>query len=441
MKLAALTLLAAELGLRSGGRKAITPAIHRCSAAFQRGFLRGLFDADGSVQGDQRKGVSVRLAQSDETLLVEVQRMLLRFGVVSRIYRNRRDAGTRRLPDGRGGSREYFVKAQHELVVARDNLGEFEREVGFHDSGKAGRLATALAGYRRALNRERFTATVRAIEPAGEADVFDVSVPGVNAFDANGLHAHNCGEQPLPPYGSCLLGSVNLTGFVREPFSENARFDWEGFRETVAVFTRMLDNVVEINGLPLEEQRREITAKRRHGMGFLGLGSTLALLGIRYGSERSLEFTAEVSRELALTGWKTALELAEEKGPAPILEEEFEVTAAMLAARPEMARDGIRAGDRVKGKVLHARYSRYMQRIAEREPELVERLAEVGPASRITRPSLPPAPSRSRSRTTRATASSRASRTTTLATSFGAGARPRRRSTCGRSSSSPTVSS
>ena len=187
-----------------------------------------------------------------------------------------------------------------------------------------------------------------------------------------------CGEQPLPPYGSCLLGSVNLTGFVLEPFTENARFDWEGFRETVAVFTRMLDNVVEINGLPLEEQRREITAKRRHGMGFLGLGSTLALLGIRYGSERSLEFTSKVSRELALTGWRTALELAEEKGPAPILEEEFEVTPAMLAARPEMARDGIRAGDRLKGKVLHARYSRYMQRIAERDPELVERLAEIG---------------------------------------------------------------
>ena len=187
-----------------------------------------------------------------------------------------------------------------------------------------------------------------------------------------------CGEQPLPPYGSCLLGSVNLTGFVQEPFTANARFDWEGFRETVAVFTRMLDNVVEINGLPLEEQRREITSKRRHGMGFLGLGSTLALLGLRYGAPESLGFTADVSRELALAGWKTALELAKEKGPAPILEEEFEITPAMLAARPEMVRDGIRAGDRVKGKVLHARYSRYMQRIAEVEPALVDGLAEVG---------------------------------------------------------------
>ena len=378
MKLGALKRLAADLGLRPGTKAVVTPAMHRCSAGFQRGFLRGLFDSDGSVQGDRRKGVSVRLAQSDERLLVEVQRMLLRAGVVSRLYRSRRAPGTRSLPDGRGGSREYGVESQPELVIARENLPRFERTVGFRDADKAGRLAVALAGDRRAFNRERFTATVRVIEPAGEAEVFDVSVPGVNAFDANGLYAHNCGEQPLPPYGSCLLGSVNLTGFVREPFTENARFDWEGFRETVAVFTRMLDNVVEINGLPLEEQRREITAKRRHGMGFLGLGSALALLGLRYGSAESLAFTSQVSRELAVTGWKAALELAEEKGPAPILEEEFEVTPAMLAARPEMAKDGVRAGDRVPGRVLHARYSRYMQRIAESEPELVERLAAVG---------------------------------------------------------------
>src|SRR5438270_1086305 len=81
-----------------------------------------------------------------------------------------------------------------------------------------------------------------------------------------------CGEQPLPAYGSCLLGSVNLTKFVIDPFTDDARFDWETYRKVVKVFTRMLDNVVEINGLPLPQQREEINRKRRHGMGFLGLG-------------------------------------------------------------------------------------------------------------------------------------------------------------------------
>jgi ribonucleoside-diphosphate reductase alpha chain len=91
-----------------------------------------------------------------------------------------------------------------------------------------------------------------------------------------------------------------------------------------------------------------------------------------------LEFTERVTREMAVAGWEVALDLAKEKGPAPIMNEEFEVTTAMLAQRPEMAVDGFKVGDKVKGKVLHAKYSRYMQKVATVAPELVEQLAEVG---------------------------------------------------------------
>ena len=199
-----------------------------------------------------------------------------------------------------------------------------------------------------------------------------------NWFCENIRATNPCGEQPLPPYGSCLLGSVNLTKFVRDPFTDKATFDWDEYNEVVNVFTRMLDNVVEINGLPLEGQREAIESKRRHGMGFLGLGSTITMLGMKYGSDESVKFTERVSRELAITGWKAALDLAKEKGPAPIMEEEFEVTAAMLRQRPQMKEDGIKVGDKLKGKVLHAKYSRYMQRIAEHEPALVDELAKIG---------------------------------------------------------------
>ena len=199
-----------------------------------------------------------------------------------------------------------------------------------------------------------------------------------NWFDEVVRATNPCGEQPLPPYGACLLGSVNLTRFVLEPFTENATFDWDSYRRVVATFTRMLDNVVEINGLPLEKQREEIMNKRRHGMGYLGLGSTMTMLGMVYGDEDSLEFTEQVTRELAITGWRTGLDLAEEKGSAPVLNQEFDVTQDMVRQRPEMIADGWSVGDKILGKVLHAKYSRYMQQVAAEDPALVAAMVEKG---------------------------------------------------------------
>lgn len=339
---AGLKRLAAAYGLRPGA-KDVTPAIERAGSAFQAGFLRGLFDADGSVQGDQRKGVSVRLAQSDLPRLRAVQRMLLRLGIASTIFADRRPAGPRLLPDGRGGCREYQYSADHELVIARENVAAFADRVGFADTDKALRLKTALASYRRALNRERWTAEVLEIIPDGEEEVFDVRIPGVNAFAANGMIVHNCGEQPLPPYGACLLGSVNLAALVRDPFTPRAGLDMAELERVVPLAVRMMDNVVDVSRFALEAQAREARAKRRIGLGVTGLADALIMCGVRYGTEKAVRLTELWLKALRDTAYMTSAQLAAEKGAFPLFDRDAFLARPAVQALPRAVRDAIAA--------------------------------------------------------------------------------------------------
>ena len=372
-----LARVLAHYGFSRDSKLRVPEVVWRGSEECVKGYLRGLFQADGTVQRDDKNAYcTIRLASSQPTLLKDVQMLLANFGVFCRILK-RREAGQRLLPDGKGGKRLYDCQADYELLIGSESRDRFMEEIGFLTEAK-NRKYTKWREQRTTSYAENFLTAVESIEYIGREAVFDTTQPDKNNLIFNGIVTGNCGEQPLPPYGSCLLGSINLTRFVEKPFSKEAGFDWEGFRKTVRIFTRMLDNVVEINGLPLQQQRDEIFGKRRHGMGYLGLGSTLTMLGLKYGEEESLAFTEEVTKALAIEGWKVGLELAKEKGPAPIMEQMFTVTGEMLYKRPEMQQDGYKVGDKVPGKILHAKYSRYMQQLAQEEPKLVEELAKAG---------------------------------------------------------------
>lgn len=313
LKLAAIRDLAASFGMAPGA-KTITPALERASSAGYSGFLSGLFDCDGSVQGSTAKGVSVRLAQSSLTLLSAVQRMLLRLGIVSRIY-PRRAPGARVLPDGKGGSRSYPVRAQYELVIAGENLARFRDRVGFVHAGKRESLERALSSYSRSLNRERFVATVSAIRDDGEEEVYDVRVPGANAFDANGFVAHNCGEQPLLPFESCVLGSINLAAFVHD-----GALDLDGVAATARMAARFLDLVVDRNAYPIPQIEEATKRTRKIGLGVMGVHDAMLMLGLPYDSPEGRAWCEEVMQRVTDAAVDESRRRAASLGPFPAQE-------------------------------------------------------------------------------------------------------------------------
>lgn len=306
--------LAERMGMQLG-KKTITPEIERASSDGYRGFLRGLFDGDGSVQGSQKKGVSIRLAQSDLEFLRTVQRMLLRLGIASTIYQERRPAASHAMPDRKGGTQLYRVKAQHELVITGDNLALFAERIGFGHSGKARRLELFLRSFRRRMNRERFMATVSTVEDDGASDVYDVHVPGVGAFDANGFCAHNCGEQPLLPYEACNLGSINLA-----QMAEDGEINWEKLEDTVRWAMRFLDNVVEVNRFPLPQITEMVRGNRKVGLGVMGWADLLFKLRIPYASEEALKLAHRVMGEIQRIAHQESAELAKMRGDFPNIE-------------------------------------------------------------------------------------------------------------------------
>ena len=285
-----------------------------------KGYLAALFYADGTVNisGKNKTSCSVRLSSSYIDLLKDVQILLSNFGIFGAIY-FRRKAGMRSMPDGKGGMKEYFCQANYELIIDGVGRNEFVKAVGFLGTAKdekASKYITQKAN--PAWSNHGFMSKVSSITFVGVEPVYDVTQKDKNSVIFNGLSTGQCAEQPLPPNGACLLGSINLTKFVRYPFTKDAIFAYGEFHKNVKIFARMLDNVVEISNLPLEEQQEEIKKKRRHGMGITGLGSAMSMLNINYGSKESILFVNDICEALAIFNLQANIELAEEKGEAPI---------------------------------------------------------------------------------------------------------------------------
>ena len=327
---------AAEAGLTAEKHLVPDPVL-RGSEEMARGFLRALFTADGSVQGTIEKGLSVRLSSSELDLLKDVQRLLLNFGIASTIYEDRREAGSRELPDGNGGTAEYETKAQHDLSISSSHLVTFEDEIGFLLDSKNDALAERLDAYERGPYRPAFDATVASVEPDGHETVYDLTEPETHSFTANGFVVHNCGEQPLEEYEACNLGHINLstladldapdwrvwydehesdydtTADAVDAFLQEA-IDWDEFDHRIEYGTRFLENVVTMSDFPVPEIEEKVRRMRKIGLGVMGLAQLYIQLGIQYGTEPGNEVARQLMRHINHGSKRVSNELAADRG-------------------------------------------------------------------------------------------------------------------------------
>jgi ribonucleoside-diphosphate reductase alpha chain len=226
---------------------------------------------------------------------------------------------------------DAFMKA-----VEQDGNIELWHAAEPFDKTNASQRADGTWVYRTAKARELFdqimTSTYSHAEP-GVIFVDRVNADNNLSYCETIAATNPCGEQPLPPYGCCCLGSINLTRFVNDPFSDTASFDWDKFRTVTRVSIRALDNVLDATLWPLPEQEQEAANKRRIGLGFTGLGNTLTMLNLRYDSEPARRMASDISRTMRDAAYEASVDNAKEKGVFPLFDAEKFLAEPHCASR------------------------------------------------------------------------------------------------------------
>ncbi len=316
--------------------KEIPPEYLNSNKEFHSGLLDGLFSTDGDVDLNPANP-SIRLSSTSGRLLEQVRLILQFYGINARIYRAKR-AGTVTEIVGR---RVVLNHDAYHLNVFGNDLKAFARMFTISHPAKKSKLEKVKDMTAGSVSD---STRIKKIEYLGKEAVYDIYERETDTWITNGYVSRGCSEQTLEPYGCCCLGSVNLSAFVGEPFSEKASIDWESLTRATQYAVRFLDNVLDYNAEkhPLPQQKNASLRSRRIGVGITGLGDMLIKLGLRYDEDSTIEFVDHLFERIKNVIYDYSTSVAEEKGSFPAFDAEKHLAQPFVSRLDPQVKEKIR---------------------------------------------------------------------------------------------------
>jgi ribonucleoside-diphosphate reductase alpha chain len=315
-----------ELGVKvcKADTKEVPSSILFGDMSLAKGFLKGIFSADGYVNFVKDKSAEIRLTSKSRILLEQTQLLLLKFNICSKIY-NRSRPARKAFSYITITGREKIYETDgilYELVISKRSVLTYLEQVGFLCNKNEKKInLLKLKNY----YSENFTDKIISMKKLGMEKVYDIKNIETHSFISNGFVVHNCGEQPLLPNEACNLGSINLSLMVAKgstPASAGAggkdgTVNWNLLKETIYTATDFLDDVINCSAFPLPDIKKMAKANRKIGLGVMGWADMLVQLGIPYNSDKAINLAKEVMEFIDYHSKIESMRLAKERGPFP----------------------------------------------------------------------------------------------------------------------------